>query len=132
MSRTQHFPAVLGALIGCALAGSALYAQTSFGRISGSVTDASGAAVPGATIKIIDTETQTARTVETDGNGFYTVTNLPVGPYTLEASQKGFQTDHLTGITVVADGRLTADFKLSVGDVSQTVEVTEQIGETLN
>src|SRR5260370_40332573 len=84
MSRTHHFLAVLAALVCCA---SALYAQTSFGRISGSVTDASGAAIPGATIKIIDTETQTARTVETDGNGFYTVTNLPVGPYTLEASR---------------------------------------------
>src|ERR1700676_3778285 len=129
MSRTRLLLAVL---VCCALAGSALYAQTSFGRISGSVTDPSGAAIPGATIKITNRETQTARTVEADGNGLYVVTNLPVGPYTLEASQKGFQTDHLTGITVVADGRLTADFKLSVGDVSQTVEVTEQIGETLN
>src|SRR6266567_983312 len=101
MSRTQHFLAVItaiAALICCALAPSALYAQTSFGRISGSVTDPSGAAVPGVTIKIINTETQTARTVETDSNGFYTVTNLPVGPYTLEASQKGFQTKQLTGI----------------------------------
>jgi hypothetical protein len=132
MSRTQHFLAVLGALIGCALAGSALYAQTSFGRISGSVTDPSGAAIPGVTIKIIDTETQIARTVESDGSGFYTVTNLPVGPYTLEASQKGFQTKQLTGINVVADGRLTADFKLTVGDISQTVEVTAQAGEALN
>src|SRR5260221_7291832 len=129
MSRTQHFLAVLTALVCCA---SALYAQTSFGRISGSVTDASGAAVPGATIKIINTETQTARAVETDDNGFYTVTNLPVGPYTLEAAQKGFQTRQLTGITVVADGRLTANFELQVGDVSQTVEVTAQVGETLN
>src|SRR5882762_12041412 len=103
MSRRQNFLVVLGALVCCALAGSALYAQTSFGRISGSVTDASGAAIPGATVKIINTETQTARTVETDGNGFYTVTNLPVGPYTLEASQKGFQTKQLNGITVVAD-----------------------------
>src|SRR5258706_11891337 len=129
MSRTQHFLAVLTALVCCA---SALYAQTSFGRISGSVTDASGAAIPNATIKIIDTETQTARTVETDASGFYTVTNLPVGPYTLEASQKGFQTKQLTGINVVADGRLTADFKLAVGDISQTVEVTSQAGEALN
>jgi len=112
MSRTQ-FLAVLTALVCYALAGSALYAQTSFGRISGSVTDASGAAIPNATIKIIDTETQTARTVETDASGFYTVTNLPVGPYTLEAGQKGFQTKQLTGINVVADGRLTADFKLN-------------------
>src|SRR5258708_34169226 len=132
MSRTQHFFAVLSALVCCALAGSALYAQTSFGRISGSVTDPSGAAIPGVTVKIINMETQNARTVETDGNGFYTVTNLPVGPYTLEAAQKGFQTKQLAGINVVADGRLTADFKLAVGDISQTVEVTSQAGEALN
>src|SRR5258705_363025 len=124
MSRTQHLLAVLRALVCCALAGSALYAQTSFGRISGSVTDPSGAA-----IKITNLETQNARTVETDGNGLYAVTNLPVGPYTLEATQKGFQTRQLTGITVVADGRLTADFKLAIGDVSQTVEVAAQAGE---
>src|SRR5260370_8985403 len=103
MSRTHHFLAVLAALVCCA---SALYAQTSFGRISGSVTDASGAAVPGATIKIINTETQTARTVETDGNGFYTVTNLPVAPYTLEASQKGFQTNQLTRANLLSTARL--------------------------
>src|ERR1700694_516472 len=116
MSRKQHFLAVMTALAGCALAGSALYAQTSFGRISGSVTDPSGASIPGATIRITNTETQTVRTVETDANGLYAVTNLPVGPYTLEATQKGFQTKQLTGITVVADGRLTADFKLAVRD----------------
>src|ERR1700730_4279973 len=123
MSRTRHFLAVVTALVCCALAGSALYAQTSFGRISGAVTDPSGAAVPGATIKITNLETQNTRTVETDGNGLYAVTNLPVGPYKLEATQKGFQTRQLTGITVIADGRLTADFKLQVGDVSQTIEV---------
>src|ERR1700738_2735487 len=104
MSRKQDFLAVLGALVCCALAGSLLHAQTSFGRVSGSVTDASGAAVPGATIKITNLETQTARTVETDGNGLYALTNLPVGPYTMEATQKGFQTKQLTGINVVADG----------------------------
>src|SRR6267154_4346588 len=122
MSRTQQLLAVLTALVGCALAGSALYAQTSFGRISGSVTDPSGAAISGASIKITNTETRNVRTVETDGNGVFAVTNLPVGPYTLEAAQKGFQTRQLTGITVVADGRLTANFELQVGDVSQTVE----------
>src|SRR5258708_3462945 len=132
MSRTQHLFAVLATLLCFAFAPSALHAQTSFGRISGSVTDPSGAAIPAATVKIINMETQNVRTVETDGNGFYTVTNLPVGPYTLEAAQKGFQTKQLTGINVVADGRLTADFKLAVGDISQTVEVTSQAGEALN
>ena len=131
MSRKQIF-LVITALAACSLAGSTLFAQTSFGRISGSVTDPSGASVPAATVKIINTDTQNSRTVETDENGVYGVTNLPVGPYTLEAGGKGFQTRQLTGVTVVADGRLTADFQLQVGDVSQSVEVTAQVGETLN
>ena len=86
MSR-KHLLAVLVALC-CALTGTALYAQTSFGRISGSVTDPTGAAVPGTTIKIPNTETQNVRTVTTDDSGLYLVTNLPVGPYTLDAAYK--------------------------------------------
>jgi hypothetical protein len=110
----------------------AAHAQTSFGRISGSVTDPSGAAIAGATVKTTNTDTQASRSVLTDSGGVYVFTNLPVGPYTLDASQTGFQTKQLTGLNVVADGRLTADFKLAVGDVSQTVEVSAQAGETLN
>ena len=132
MSRRYLFPAFLTAVAVFALTGSAAHAQTSFGRISGSATDPSGASVPGVTIKSTNTDTQDIRTVMTDSNGAYVFTNLPVGPYTLEASQKGFQTKQLTGLNVVADGRLTADFKLAVGDVTQTVEVSAQAGETLN
>src|SRR6185369_7166203 len=125
MSRKYHLLRAL--VLGCSvLAGPALYAQTSFGRISGSVTDPTGAAIPSAAIKITNTETQSVRSVAADGNGLYLITNLPVGPYTLEAAQKGFQTKQQTGISVVADGRLTVDFQLTVGDVSQTVEVTAQ------
>src|SRR5882724_8495878 len=100
MSCTRRCLVILSALVCCVLTCSVLYAQTSFGRISGSVTDPSGAAIPGVTIKVINLETQIARTVETDANGIYAITNLPVGPYMLEATQKGFQTKQLTGITV--------------------------------
>src|SRR5215471_3814911 len=130
LSRTRFLTSLV-ALIGCA-AGSALDAQTSFGRISGSVADPSGASIAGAIIKITNTETQNVRTVETDSSGLYAVTNLPIGPYTLEAAQKGFQSKQVTGINVVADGRLTVDFKLAVGDITQTVEVAAGAGETLN
>ena len=112
--------------------GSAIHAQTSFGRVSGAVTDPSGASISGATVKITNTETQNTRTAESDSNGYYVFTNLPIGPYTLEASQKGFQSQQKTGVNVVADGRLTSDLKLAVGDVSQTIEVVAQAGETLN
>ncbi len=107
------------------------FSQTSFGRISGSVTDQTGAAVPNAKVVIRNTETQNTRTVDTDGSGFYVVTNLQIGPYTVEINQSGFQRQQRTGLNVVADGRLTVDFSLQVGDLSQSVEVVAQ-GETLN
>ena len=108
-------------------------AQTSFGRISGTVTDPSGAAIPGAKVTFTNTETQNTRTVLTDDNGQYIITNLAIGPYDGQADQKGFQRQQQTGIRMVADGRLTVDFHLQLGDVSQTVEVVAQGGvETLN
>lgn len=69
--------------------------------------------------------------VETDPNGFYIVTNLPIGPWVAEVNQPGFQKQQ-TGLRIAADSRLTADFKLVVGDVSQSVEVVAQAGEQLN
>ncbi|MCU1263525.1 MAG: TonB-dependent receptor [Bryobacterales bacterium] len=107
-------------------------AQTSFGRINGSVTDPSGAAISGAKVAVSNTETQAKRVAETDTNGFYTITNLPIGPYVVEIDQTGFKRQEATGLNVVADGRLTVDFKLQVGDVGQSIEVVAQTGETLN
>ena len=59
------------------------FGQTVFGRISGTVTDSSGAVVPNATVTIHNNATNSERTTVTDGEGFYTVTNLPVGSYTI-------------------------------------------------
>jgi hypothetical protein len=110
-----------------------LIAQTSFGRVSGTVTDPTGAAIPGAKVTFTNTDTQSSRSVITDANGQYVITNLAIGPYTATADQKGFQSQQQTGISMVADGRLTVDFRLQVGNVSETVEVVAQGGvETLN
>ena len=132
MSRKQGLIRILSALAACAIFAAALAAQTSFGRISGTVTDSTGAAIPGATVTVRNLDSQDTRTVQTDDDGLFVVTNLPVGPYTLEASQKGFQRQQITGISVIADGRLTADFKLQIGEVSQAIDVVAQHGEALN
>src|SRR5260370_17317145 len=132
MSQKYTFFSVLAALLVCTLAGTPLYSQTSFGRISGTVTDGSGAPVAGVIVAVRNQETQSIRSAETDANGYYVVTNLPIGPYVVEVSLKGFQPQKLTGVNVVADGRLTADFKLTVSDLSQSIEVVSQAGETLN
>src|ERR1700704_5544689 len=62
-----------------------IQAQTIFGRISGTVEDKQGAVVPNASITVTDTATNLLRTTTTNESGFYTVTNLPPGTYTVLA-----------------------------------------------
>lgn len=106
--------------------------QTVVGRISGTVQDANGAGVPNASVKVINTANNSERTVTSDDNGFYTITNLPVAVYTIEAEAKGYKKALLSGQTVTADARLTVDLKLEVGEVSETVEIVGAAGETVN
>ena len=123
--------AALLALI-CSGFSSSLLAQTITGRISGAVTDSSGAAVPGVTVKITNEATQQPRSATTDPNGFYVATNLPVGNYTVTVEHQGFKKATKTGYNLVADGRLTVDFALEAGAVTETVEVVASTGETVN
>ncbi|HKG98648.1 MAG TPA: carboxypeptidase-like regulatory domain-containing protein, partial [Pyrinomonadaceae bacterium] len=115
-------------LIAC----SSAFGQTVVGRISGTVQDANGASVPNATIKVINSATNSERTATSDESGFYTVTNLPVGTYTIEAEQKGYKKALVSGQNVTADARLTLDLKLEAGEVSETVEIVAAAGETVN
>ena len=107
-------------------------AQTVFGRISGTVTDSSGAVVPNATVTIQNKATNLERTAVTDGEGFYTVTNLPVGTYTISVGQTGFKKVVQTDNVLAADTRLTVNVALEPGAVSETVEVSTAAGETVN
>ena len=123
--------AALLALI-CSGFSSVLLAQSITGRISGAVTDASGAAVPGVTVKIVNEATQQSRSAATDPNGFYVATNLPVGNYTVTVEHQGFKKATKTGYNLVADGRLTVDFALEAGAVTESVEVVASTGESVN
>src|SRR5689334_14331076 len=108
------------------------FSQTVVGRISGTVQDANGAGVPNASVKVINTANNFERTATSDDGGFYTVTNLPAGTYTVEAEAKGYKKALVSGKSVTADARLTVDLKLEVGEVSETVEITSIAGETVN
>ncbi|MDQ3134652.1 MAG: carboxypeptidase-like regulatory domain-containing protein, partial [Acidobacteriota bacterium] len=107
-------------------------AQTIFGRISGTVTDASGAVVPGATVTVTNEATQQTRVVVTDADGFYVATSLPVGTYRVIVEVPGFKKSAKTGSDLAADGRLTVDFTLEPGEVTESVEVSATTGETVN
>src|SRR5437762_14059389 len=106
--------------------------QTIFGRISGTVKDSAGAAIPNATVTVTNLANNLVRTVTTDGDGFYTVTNLPAGNYSVEAETHGFKKAENSNIAVVADARLTVDLSLEPGQVTETVQVTTATGETVN
>jgi hypothetical protein len=127
----QHFRFLI-AFAGLAFTAPAIYAQTSVGRISGSVTDQSGAAVVGAKVTVTSAETQSVRTALTDNSGFYAVTSLAIGHYTASVTSTGFQKQEQKDLNVVADGHLTADFKLQVGDVTQSVEVVAAAAEQIS
>lgn len=107
-------------------------AQTTTGRISGTITDASGAVIPGASVAVTNAATNSVRTATTDDNGFYTVTNLPVGTYSVVVEQKGFKKIVQEDIALTADARLTVDLSLQLGEVSEKIEITTTPGETVN
>ncbi|HTM26130.1 MAG TPA: carboxypeptidase-like regulatory domain-containing protein, partial [Vicinamibacterales bacterium] len=123
---------VLGLVAGICLAASApAAAQTNTGRISGTVADSSGGVLPGVSVTATNEGTGLTRTSTTDGQGGYVFVDLPVGTYTVKTELSGFKGSVKTGYTLNADGRVTVDFKLEVGSVSESVQVTAA-GETVN
>ena len=92
-------------------------------QINGSVKDQSEALVPGVEIKVTQTETGYTRSVVTDETGRYTIPNLPVGPYRLEASLPGFRSYVQTGIVLQVNSNPTIPVILAVGQVTETVQV---------
>jgi hypothetical protein len=108
------------------------FAQNITGRIDGHITDSSGGVLPGATVTILNENTGLSRTVVTDENGLFTVTSLPVGAYSVTAELQGFRRQQKTGIELGADARITTDFALGVGELTESVEVTAVAGEVVN
>jgi len=108
-----------------AVAGS-LMAQTSEGRILGTVYDQSNAVVAGARITVTNTATGVARHLVTTGAGEYLVPNLEPGPYTVAAEAAGFKKAVSTTITLEVSRDVRQDLKLQPGAISETVEVTSE------
>jgi|HubBroStandDraft_4_1064222.scaffolds.fasta_scaffold15279_2 hypothetical protein len=106
----------------------ALVAQTFRGTILGTVTDASGAVVSGASVKVHNVNTGQDRSTQTSADGSYTVSELPIGTYTVTISQSGFQTSVTNSVAVDVAGERRVDIALKPGQVTEKVEVS---GENL-
>ena len=114
------------------LLGAGVAVAQDVGRISGTVEDSTGAALPGVSVTLTHDDTRFTKTVATDGNGAYVVTHLPVGRYTVSAELQGFKKIVKTANDLVSDGRLTVNFAMELGAVTETVEVVAPVGESVN
>ena len=92
-------------------------------QVSGTVQDASGAAIPGALVKLTKTETGSTRTVSTAGDGSYLIPSLAIGPYEMEVSKQGFSTSIAKDIILNVNTNPIINATLKVGAISDRVEV---------
>lgn len=106
-------------LLGC-IAG---WGQTTSQLISGTVRDASGAAVPAATVLAVQTGTGLSRQVTASDSGYFVVANIPMGQYDVTVEAKGFQKFVQTAVTVGVNDRVQLDIPLTVGSLSESVTV---------
>jgi hypothetical protein len=118
--------AVLGlVVIGCiSLLPAALAAQTVSGTILGTVTDSTGAVMPGATVTLTNAGTGLLRVLHSDASGEYTAPSLPTGRYSVKAELSGFKTVTVPDIPLGVDQRLRIDVKLELGAMEESITVT--------
>jgi len=109
--------------------GSQVHAQALYGSIVGAVTDASGAVVPGATVKATDTGTGQVRLTLTSETGSYSFPTLPQGTYSIAIGHQGFENFIEQGVTVTVDSVVRVDAALKVGVATETVSVNAQAAE---
>ena len=122
--RPRRFAVSLAAFL---LFAGMLFSQSSTSTISGRVVDSSGAAIPGAEVRVANQTDKTARTFTTAANGEFIFTNVEPGDYTVSASMKGFKQFQKTDIPITANQAFNAgDLRLDVGATSETVEVKAQ------
>src|SRR5208337_2922426 len=100
------------------------HGQAISGNLTGTVTDASGAALNGASVEAVNLDTNQKVTSTTRGSGEYLFTNLPVGNYKITVSATGFKTTTLASVPVDLNKTGTANVQLQVGASATTVEVS--------
>jgi hypothetical protein len=115
---------ISAALVVFFLAAAPLRAQVDTGTVLGTVTDASGAPISGATVTLTNEGTNAALSTTTSSDGGYKFTPVKIGEYKLTASYQGFQTTTQRNITVNVGADVVIDISLKPGQVSEIVEVT--------
>jgi hypothetical protein len=109
------------------LAANPLFAQSNFGRILGTVTDQTGAALSGASVIITDMERATSRTLKTDEAGAYVAPDLTPGTYKIRAEASGFKAVERLNVGLEVGKDVLIDLSLPTGQATETITVTEDV-----
>jgi len=115
----------------CCFLSVALFAQDRV-AINGTVRDASGAVVPGANVELMSPSTGLHRTAVSNEKGFFEITPLPVGGYTLTITVAGFKPIAIRDIDMQFGETRTVDVRLEVGGITENVTVVDASVEALN
>ncbi|HTT21876.1 MAG TPA: carboxypeptidase-like regulatory domain-containing protein [Candidatus Sulfotelmatobacter sp.] len=123
MSRSLSFPRMLWFL--AFISASSLLANAQFrASLRGTVTDPTGAAVPGTTVTLTNAATNQKMVTTTDANGIYQFSALQPAPYSLSVEHAGFKTRTLEHVQIIPEQLNALDLQLDLGDVQQTVTVS--------
>ena len=114
---------VAGFALAILLISSPSTAQVLYGSVVGTVTDASNALIPGATVTVKSKETGTNRTYTTNSEGSYSIPTIQGGLYEVEIKKDGFRTARQERVEITANTVTRVDLKLSVGQVSESVTI---------
>src|SRR5215208_362118 len=118
------------AVVICVLSGNIAYAQVARSQFNGTVTDAAGGVLVGATVVATNVETNVASKSTTTAAGVYVIPYLPNGVYRLRVETPGFRPAQADQVTLRAAQTLTLDFKLEVASVVEAMTVTAPVNET--
>ena len=106
-------------------------AQAVYGSIAGTVTDSTGAALPGATVTVTSVERKTTDSVTANASGNYTKERLLPGNYEVKAELSGFKASVVSSVRVNVDTQTKIDFRLDVGQLTEAVTVNAAEGQLL-
>jgi hypothetical protein len=106
----------------CALAMTSVWAQTTQGTFTGTVTDPQGAGAPNVQVVVKNTGTSLTYKGITSDDGTYVIPAVPAGPYELTATSTGFKAHKQTSLILEVSQRLKVDIRLEIGAVSESVQ----------
>ena len=122
----RPFARFFGVLALLSLLPAVLLAQQNYGTILGTVTDPTGAVVPGVTVTVTDTGTGNTRQTTTDKDGFYQVLSLPIGNYTVGVEKEGFKHNVTQPTQLLINQNLRMDMKMEIGTKGEVITVEGQ------